>query len=244
MQIPQLDDATLATVRRTQAHRFPQVATLRPPAARGVGAVEIKIVLGNPSGACAMPAGATVSPAWSQYVFPALSSAPDPKGLADLLARDMVIWPNALVVDEMLSEWPALGQTIARLAASKIGRTLVSDPQPFEKPPEYVADALEARPRSTWRWVRPPKGAAASLVVDAPSAFSFQTFGDEMRDPAADHWRVVREFVAGCVPLVFDEHGHPTSLDAMIQRWPGLAISLAKEAAVLGGVGATAELGE
>lgn len=245
MLIPPLDDATLASVRTKHPHRFPQRATLRPPADRGTGSVEIPIVIGNPSGACRMPAGEFVSDAWGRYVLPALSSMPDPDGLGEALARDMVLWPDVATVEEIFSTWAALPQQIAgRLLPQKIGRGIVADPKPTEKPVGAVAAYLAGHPRAAWRWVRPARGDAFALVLEPPSAAEYTIFNDEMRHAGANHWELVQRFVAACVPLVVGDCDVPAPLDGLVARYPGVAIGLAKDAAALGGIAAEVELGE
>ena len=244
MQIPALDAAALADVRAKLAHRFPQSATLRPPADRGVGAVEIPIVLGNPSGACRMPAGSFVSDAWAQYIRGALTGVAEDAGLAEDLARDCILLPDAAVVDEILTCWPALAPKITAILNKKIGRGVVEDPKHNEKPPAPIAAWFEGHPRAAWRWVRPARGDAYSLIVEPPGAAEYDAFNEGMRQRKADVWKLTRDFVAGSTPAVFDTAGNPVALEALLTRLPGVAISLALAAAQLGGIDAEAELGE
>lgn len=238
MNIEPLDDATLASIRVAQAHRYPQTATLHPPGDRGVGTLAISIVIGNPSGACKMPAGMVTLPAWSQYVLAALSGTVEEDGLVELMARDCILWPYD--ADEMLATWAAMSQSVVKVLFQKIGRYAIQDPKAAETPPPAIASYLEEHPRATWRWVRPARGGVFSLVVEPPRPDVYTIFSDSMRKSGTDHWGMIKEFVAGCVPFVDGDE----SLSALMGRWPGIAIALAKDIAMLGGIAAEAELGE
>ena len=242
MIVQPLDDATSASIKSAQSYRYPQTATLRPPGARGIGKVEVQVMLGNPSGACKMPAGSVTLPAWSQYVATELVGEREQDGLMDLMVRDCLLWP--VDADEILSTWPGLVQPMARVLFQKIGRFAVSEPGTGEDVPEVIQAHFEEHPRATWRWVRPGRGDAFSLLLEPPRPDSFMVLGEELRKGTSDNWATVKSFVAGCVPGVFRADGTPASLEAIIAQWPGVALSLAKGAAQLGGIAAEAELGE
>jgi len=244
MQIQPLEGDALASLRQKFAHRFPQKAMLHAPGDRGEGSIDIPIVLGLPSGASRMPTGATISSAWSDYVGAAVLKRPDPVGWREDFAADVVLFPDGPGLQELLERWPALTNTIAKLALQKCGPDAVREPLPTDTPPEPIAKALGERPRATWRWVRPVRAAAFAILVDAPSPVLWSMFSDGIRQGDAKHWQLVRDFVDGCNPLLCTEDGAPTTLDAVVGQWPGVAVSLVGPIAALGGAAAEGELGE
>lgn len=244
MQITALTGDELSSLRSRLAHRFPQTATLRAPGDRGIGTVEIPIVLGLPTGACRMPTGAVVSTAWNEYVAAAILKRPDPTGWREDFVADVVLHPDPQGLEELLTRWPALGSTIASLAIKKCGPDAVSIPLPTDRPPEPLAAMIGERQRASWRWVRPTRAAAFAILVEPPPPALWSMFTDAVRGGEANHWRLVRDFLDGCAPQLFKADGAPATLDSLLERWPGVAISLVGPIAALGGAAAEGELGE
>jgi hypothetical protein len=235
----------LAQLRAAHAHRFPQTATLHPRADGGGGTIDVPIVIGLPSGASRMPAGAPVSPIWHDFVRGAISGRGDPPSLRDLMARDVVLFPAPGDLEEILDRWPGIAGSITDLALQKTGRGATSIPAPTNKPPSPVAEYLAAHPRATWRIVRPTKSDAFAIAIEPPSSPAWTVFTDGARERDNDAWKLVQEFVAACVSgfAPFDD-GALLSVDAALARWPGVALALLDVIGDLAGVGAAAELGE
>lgn len=238
---PALTDAELSAIRVQHAHRFPQTARIR--LSSQAGSVPIQLVIGIPTGAAKMPPGAVVSPAWNESVVSTLRRE-DSAGLAAQVARDCVLWPAPAVLEGIFAQWPALPNVIAPLALKKAGRGSVTAPLTTDTPPAPLAEQLAKRPRAVWRWVRPSRGDAFALVIDAPGYIPWQTFADAIKEPGGDKWQLVVDFVDTCCPFVCTAQGTAATLAEAIGPVPFAAIHLASEAAELGGAGADAELGE
>ena len=244
MQITALTGDELSSLRTRLAHRFPQTATLHAPGDRGLGTIDIPIVLGLPTGACRMPTGAVVSSAWNEYVAAAVLKRPDPVGWREEFVSDVVLHPDNQGLEELLAQWPALSNKIAQLAIKKCGPDAVSIPLPTDRPPAPLAAMIGERPRASWRWVRPTRAAAFAILVEPPPPALWSMFTDGIRTADSGQWRLVRDFLEGCAPSIFQADGQPAALDAVLGQWPGVAISLVGPIAALGGAAAEGELGE
>lgn len=245
MQIQPLEAAQLAELRQRFAHRFPQPATLHITGDRGVGNIDVPILLGLPTGACPAAPGVPVSGAWSEYVGASILRRPDPAGWREEFVSDVVLFPDNAGLQELLEHWPALTATIAQLALKKCGGPdSVTQPLATEKAPEPIARALAERPRASWRWVRPTRAAAFAVVVDCPPPALWSMFAEGIREDGAKHWQLVRDFLDGCNLVAFDGAGQPVTLERIIGQWPGVAIGLVAPIAALGGAAASGELGE
>src|SRR5687768_6628928 len=108
-----------ALLKAEHAHRFPELATLSLTGDGGAP-VSLPIVLGNPSGACQMPVGAPVSPAWSTLVRASLGIADEVGDVAAQLATDCVLWPDRATWARHTTRWPALPQSVADEIRNKV----------------------------------------------------------------------------------------------------------------------------
>jgi hypothetical protein len=230
--IPELTTEIREALKRDQAHRFPDLKYFPKPGDDGKD-VKLPVVLGNPSGACRMPKGARVSPAWGQKVAQTFGA-----GDAEWapLVTECVLWPEPHVWAAWLQRWPALAESVRPALVKKYGgdTDLISEPTSDVE----VPDAVATRAAGT-TWMRfEPKGAVIDLVVKAPSSAQWAMFTEAMKQPDADHWTLALELATACVPA------STMPVAEAFVRWPGLALLVDREASYLAGMASKYEEGE
>lgn len=202
------------------------------------GPVRLPLVLGNPSGACALEEGRRVSPVWSALVAATFKLRDEPDDLE--LVRDCLLYPKPATWSQWVERWPALPQAAASAIKSKIGLRLAALAEPgedYQAPAEL--EAARASSRGSLRIATVGKETAA-IVVATPKPAAWRLFVGALRKRDADTWQTVRGFALAAIAGV---DGAP-SAEAMIARWPGLALVVALQASSLAGLSAEVELGE
>lgn len=197
----------------------------------------LPLILGNPSGACSSVE--RVSPAWSRMVA-ATYRMREEADEAELV-RDCLLYPPAPIWAQWVERWPALVDAVTPTLRAKVGWKLTAlDEAPFdyETPPE-LAVVLARNPRAVLRVCSVSKEPIA-IVLAAPRSAVWRMFIDAIRKKDADHWTLARDYASA---VVLGVHGMP-SADALIERWPGLALVIGLVASNLAGVTADVELGE
>jgi hypothetical protein len=241
MQIAQLTDDDRATLRAQYASRYPEVATIKVPG-EGGGDVSLQVVIGNPSGACSLPAGAPISPAWKRAIGVTMKvNADDDDGA--LLAADCLLWPNRKTWDSYVETWPAIEGRLLTAVRQKIGGTseFVSEVAPGDALPESIASALSANARSVARKLT-PRGAVMFVALQPPEPAPWRSFVDLIKKPDADPISLVNDIVRMSVKAVTRGDSAATFDDLL--RWPGLILVLLAEISVQAGAAAKIELGE
>ncbi len=241
LTVPPPTPEELASLRSLHAHRFPQAGSIRLPAANG-GTVSIPLVIGLPSGACRMPSGAVVSPAWEQFVESAIKRSPEPDGFRETLAQDVVLYPSPGVLAQVLEEWPAAPVPIGTAVMKKIGREALEVPTATEQPPASLAPLLIDR--AVWRKVKASKADEFAIVIVPPSSAAWSIFSDGIRRTGANSWKMSTEIVQACVPAVCRADGVAANLEEVACRYPGLVLSIVGTIAMISGGAAEVELGE
>jgi hypothetical protein len=234
-----------------QAHRAPEKASV-VVLGDGGEPVKIPLILGNPSGACAMPDGVKPSPVWRLSIGATFGVAED-KGVARPMAEDCVLYPDRATWSRLTARWPALPSSILSLLVEKYGGKMnfVQDPLEQDVLPAELGAATAKNPAAIVRRLT-PRGAEFLVVVAPPAAPVWRLFTDGLRQPTSDLWALVRQLVRGqtmaAVRVVGrGEEGEvvaePVAIDEVITRWPGLAVGLAVEVGNIAGAAMEADLG-
>lgn len=236
MLIPELTDEIRASLKHEHAHRFPELRYFPKPGDDGKE-VRLPVVLGNPSGACAMPDGKRASKAWT-YLVAATFGARDDSDDAPIIG-DCVLWPPPSVWAAWVERWPALPPSVAPALRRKYGGSItqISDPgDDVECPPE-IAAGLAEHPRASWVRFK-PKGAEIDLLIKPPPAHVWSLFREAMKGGDADHWALVLDLAVNSVAA----STRPAAV--AIGQWPGLALLIGQRVALLAGARTEFEEGE
>lgn len=204
----------------------------------------LPFLLGNPTGACALPDGEEASPVWGEAVGAALKLGPGPAALE--LARDVVLWPPAPELAAWCARWSALPGRVVVAAREKYAGlyNLVERPRSDEAPPAPIAPLVTGR--VAWRWLR-PRGESYAVAITPPGAAPWRLFVDAINRPTADRWKLLRDLVTSCArgaARVTEEDAAGVELEKVIDQYPGLALLLFSAVSDLAGLGASVEVGE
>lgn len=237
-----------ARLRQEHAHRFPETATLRLPGDRGVP-VFVHTVIANPSGACDMPAGAKVIPAWSFLLRSAMSLAREPGDIAALLATDCLLYPDATTWASVRKRWPEVNRALAEEIQRKIGMSNGTRSEPFagDLVPDAIEQALGADPTRAWYYFQPRQGVRYAAAIQPQSAAQARVQDQALAKAGADPWAIVKgAALKSMVAAVREQDGKWEPVDAadIIARFPGVAIFVVGALSRLSGAAAEAELGE
>lgn len=245
MEITKPDAAELAALMAMHAHRHPETGTLRV-LGDGDQAVELPILVGNPSGACKMPRPDDASTAWDQIALGTFNMRPDDDGLTEQLAADVVLWPDAATWGTWCKRWAALPQLVQGLVRRKMGgsRTQLERPDAKEPRPAAVAPLLERNPGAVWRRLKPSREGELDVVLTPPDAGIWRLFKTSFGKPRAKHAELLRDMVAASVLAVMRADGAPMEAAELFDRWPGFVLTLSLQVHELAGLVAEAALGE
>lgn len=236
-----MTDAEVQALRATHAHRFPQTASLTVPGDRGAQ-VRLSLVVGNPTGACKMPPGEKVRSAWNDLVAAGLKMTGD---LAERVATDCLLWPDAATWATWCARWPALPSRLAAtVIAPKVGGVALNEPETDEAPPAALADVLAKNPAAQWYRAN-RDGEHFALVIAPPDPVRWRFYEEAREKKGAAVWALLRELaeaqVLACVQL---PDGAPRDVVTLYERWPGFAFFVVAVVSYLAGGAADAELGE
>lgn len=236
MNIPEITLEARETIKRDQAHRFPELRYFPKPGDDG-RPIKLPVVLGNPSGSCRMPAGSRASKAWGQKVAQTFGVSNDSRN-AQLVA-DCVLWPPPNVWAEWLQRWPALNDSVFPALVRKYGGASdqVTEPSDDTEAPAAIADARGQHPGSSWIRFE-PKGAIVDVLVKAPTGTQWALFTEAMKAQSADHWALALDLATACTAA------STMPIAEAFARWPGLALRVNMEASFLAGLATEAEEGE
>lgn len=222
-------------LKRTEAHRFPELKYFPKPGDDGKE-VRLPVVLGNPTGACKMPKGARISKAWDDKVAETFgASKPD----MSALVSDCILWPPPPLWATWLQRWPALEDSLSSAVIKKYGGSSdqISEPGTAEVTPEAIAAARASAPGATWKRFA-SKGTQIDLLIKAPSSTQWAMFTDAMKRPENDHWALALELATACTVA------STTTIADAFARWPGLVLWVDREASWLAGMSSKFEEGE
>lgn len=220
----------LAELQLAHAHRFPELARLPVPG-EGEATVNLPLLLGIPTGAAKMPEGQPTSSAWARLVAEALGFRPE-SDMGEVLVRDCLLWPPPALWRSWCDYWPALEAPALRLVKRKIGyhADAIEAPEPGTPKPE----GLKLSSRGLVRFLKPAKSVERTIGVEPPASDAWRLYLGAVKSPEGDAAKWTREIV--------DEVTGGAAAD-LLDRYPGLIISLAKSAGYLAGAGAEGELG-
>lgn len=239
--LPSGDD--LAQLLALHAHRYPQPAHLTV-IGDGGEKQRLPLILGNPTGACVMPDGEKVSPAWNTIVRSAIQQRRESGGIGEQLIKDCLLWPDRRTWATWHQRWPGIAANVLESIGKKVGQAPVSATwTEEEEPPATIAAALASRPHAVWRRIA-PHGVEIHLAIDPPDGATWRLFESATAKTDADAWERVRELVEARVPAVARTDGKSIALTEMLARWPGAAISITGEILSLVGNNVEVELGE
>jgi hypothetical protein len=236
-----------AQLKRQHAHRFPEIATLT--VLDGAARIALPFVLGNPSGACEMPAGTSPTAAWALSCRAGFGLAKGGPALAQAIAADCILYPAPALYGRAFERWPDLARDVADEVARKVGSSVenFTDPLAVELPPAPVADALASRPLAAWRWYVPRAGTRYAVVLEPPTGPAWRIRRDALTRPNGDVWAALRALVEPSVVLVVREVGEAWESEPLgdtMRRWPGMAIGLSAALARLMGATGNADFSE
>lgn len=216
------DQEKLAALLVEHAHRYPEKATLTVTGDRGKP-LRLPILLGNPSGACHMPAGVKPSPAWASFVRGVLTRAEAPT-IASQIAADCVLHPAPAEWRGWCARWPGLATSLAdSVLLKKLGIRSLEELEDDEEPPATLLAVLEATPAAAWR--RAQMGQAVyDLVIEPPPAPAWKFFQEAIERPKSDAWAKIRELAEAQVKACVTEAGVVVPVAEIYDRWPGLAV--------------------
>lgn len=246
MDIMQPTAAELEQLRAQNAFRHPRSA--RIPVLGDHGArISLTIVIGNPTGACRLPAGSRPpSPVWRTIVDGILAGRLETGGISDLIAADCLLWPDAATFNAWRDRWPALPSDVALAALKKVGGAMrvIVEPSVIDAPSEPVAAALAAHPRAVWRKLE-PTGARYDAVIDTPDSVKYDAVRDAFDTPGADSIELSRSFAEAQLVACFNAATkEPVRPSEIFDRHPGLAVLVAVHAQRLCGAYGEVQLGE
>lgn len=229
------------------SHRFPEKRTLTV-FGEGGQLVRLPYIIANPTGACALPAGKRPTVAWGNLVRAQLKLGEDGPRIVQSVVEDCLLWPGRDLLAQWAEYWPGLYASlmvpVRRKVAGDAGSLVTPDPDDEDdQPPAPIAEALAAHPRAVWRWLVPRKAERFAIVIDAPDGPTWRLFQEAMNKPDVDAWALVLDVVRACNRAITSPKGEAASLDATLNRWPGLGVGLFTVASVLGGAAAADEEG-
>lgn len=242
MQITEPSAEELQAVLSANPHRYPEIVHLTVPGARGKPQ-RLTFVLGNPSGACRLPAGVKPSPAWSDVVATTLKLKKNDGN--EQIANDCVLYPDLGTFAAWCERWPALADSVWSAARKKFGGVLESldEPAEGEKLPQAIEDGWSKWPNAALRRFT-PRGRKYLVLVDPPAAAPYSFFLDAVRKDDADYWKLSSEMARSSVRLCVDEAtGAEVSYDDIAAQWPGVPLLTILTVYVLAGAAADVELG-
>lgn len=240
----------IAALRAEHAHRFPQDHWFAMLGDRGAP-VSLPLVLGNPSGACAMQ---RQTPIWGLFVSHVLGLAELPANPDALGAFDCVLYPDISTFSQWCERWPELPREIWKAVKEKVGYNAgIYDEPSFDAElpelPEPVRKAADAHRSAVLCRFRPHQKKTERRIVcvlDRPASVAWRFFGDASRKPDADRWQLIKDLSQASIRIAVDEDTGQ-SLDLVrdvFAPWPGIAILAFAKIANLAGLGAKVELGE
>lgn len=234
----------VASIQSTHPFRFPTLIHITVPGDRGA-AVRLPFVMGNPTGACAMPLGKEPTTVWNSFVTAALSQEALPEG-EEAASLDCILWPAPDVVSQWFERWPALPAQTWKAAKKKCGALLEAgaDPDPADaKLPSAVKAALDKNPRAALRRYNPRKESFLFLV-DPPASSAWRIFMGSIRE-GKEVAKTAGEMAQVCTRFVFDEQrGMEVPFAEVTKQWPGLAVQACLTVSVMAGAATQIELGE
>jgi hypothetical protein len=244
MQITEPTPDEVAAVFAANQHRFPEISHISVTGDRGV-TVRLPFVLGNPSGACKMPAARQPSTVWNSFVSAALTRGKLPEG-EEAGAQDAMLWPPPATWAQWSERWPALAGKVWTAIKRKCGAMLEGITEPDytdDRLPDAVKAALAANPRAALRRYETHRGSFLMLVDPPPSA-AWRIFTASIA-PGSEAAKSAREMAQVCTRFIFNEKSAAeVSFEAMVAEWPGLAVQACLTVSVLAGAAADIELGE
>lgn len=235
----------LARLLSTHAHRHPQKAKITVPGDGGRPVV-LAVLLGNPSGACRMPAGARPTGAWEKVVAATFGLCADGPEILQQLIADSVLWPDAGTLAQWQARWPALAVALRQPVRAKCGAALsqIEQPDLDEEPPPAIAETQAAAPEIAWRRLRPTRADVLAVAIAPPDPALWTLFQEAVKKPDAAVWQSVREMAEASVKACVRADGGAAPLAQILDRWPGLALLLVATVGQLAGAAAEVELGE
>lgn len=243
MDIIEPTQEEVAAIAATNPARVPTLIHLTVIGDRGAS-VRLPFVLGNPSGACGLPANKTTS-IWSSFVSAALKNGKLPEG-EDAAAQDVMLWPPPAAWAQWSDRWPALSGQVWRAAKKKCGAIVEAISEPAyddERLPDPVKAALAQFPRACLRRYQLHK-ASFLLLIDPPASAPWRIYLEAIRSDK-DVAKTAREMAQLCTKFTFDDQaGAPAAFEAVTAQWPGLAVQACLTISVLAGAAAGVELGE
>lgn len=244
MQVTEPTQEEVASILAAHPHRFPSLVHITVPGDRGV-AVRLPFILGNPTGACAMPPGRPPTTIWNSFVTAALSRSALPEG-EDAAAQDALLFPALETWAQWADRWPALAGQVWKATKRKCGAILDDGPDPAPEDPKLppaMKAALERFPRAALRRYQ-PKGASLLFLIDPPASAAWRIFMAAVKDNR-DVARNAGEMAQVCTRAIVDEKsGEEVAFEATMRRWPGLAVLACLTVSVMAGAATAIELGE
>lgn len=238
-------DDVLREVLADHAHRHPIKASITV-IGDGGQPVRLPMIVGNPSGACAMPDDVKASTAWAEMLGAALGLIREPANLGERLAQDVILWPQRADVGKWVTRWPALPQKIADLLGQKLAvrASCIEEPAFDEDPPPAIAQAIAANPRAVWRRLRPAPDILLHVAIAPPTPAVYRIYKDALKKSKDDPWSTVRDQAAAGAVAIVDEADVAQDAKSVLSRWPGLAALVVAEVQGLAGSDAQVHLGE
>lgn len=237
-------DDELAALLAEHLHRLPEKAKIHVIGDGGLE-VAVPVLLGMPSGACKMANPDLVAPAWDAVAAARFGGRGDESDLADQLADDCVLWPDAATWGAYKKRWPALPELVQVAVRRKTGaaRDMLSEPGPKTEKSTALTKVLERHPSAAWR--RFTAGAeVVDLAIAPPDYGVWRMFKAAMKERDARHAQLVRDVVVSAVRAALYPDGTPVEVEPLLTRWCGLALSLGVTVSHLAGLTGSVELGE
>lgn len=230
-------EAERAALLAQHAHRHPMPARIPVTGDRGER-ISLSVLVGNPSGACRPAPGVRPAPVWADMIAALYVRGKHAPSQDDLVA-DCLLWPDLHTLNAWRERWPAIARDVARAAIQKYGGNCMDAVAPEALAPKPITDALAADLRAVYRVLRPPR-AVYHVAIAPPSLESYNLFADSTAKADADHWALLREFAA----LQTSAIDGAESIALAIERFPGIAISIAQASLDLAGAAEDARMGE
>ncbi len=244
MQIKPPDELEYAALVADLGYRYPEKARITLPGDGGVP-IALPFVLGNPTGACALPAGIKASPAWNKAVAVALRLEPDDGTHSDRLVDDCVLFPDRKTLRECVQRWPGLYVSLIKAVRQKSGSSVdvISEPDDAEMLPAVVASAIEQNPSATARLLQ-VRSEKYAIAIQVPQAIPWKMFVDAVNKPNAKVAELATEIaltsVIACGNL---DTGKSIEFSAIAEQWPGVLVAVVSATSKLAGAAAAVEVG-
>ncbi len=244
MEIIRPTEAELQGLLAEHVHRFPEKARFTV-VGDGGAEVTLPVLLGNPSGACKIPEGRVVSPAWGETVAATFKMRAGAETDTPALVADCVLWPPAPTWSEWTSRWAALPERVFPAIRRKTGAELdmLEDPKPGEKPPDALAGMLQRTPAAVWRRLKPP-GAEFFAAIIPPDPGLWRLFVDGMKKRDEKHAQLARDLATASLLAIVNANGEAVPSETLLDRWPGQALLVDLIVSHLAGLTADYALGE